>query len=95
MLPEGVTAVPVQGLTWLQGSLKTGDIQLVIKPSKTDYIFIPTRVWNGLMDEGIYTQDYKVKESARLQDRLPGLLRYILGFYEVCLGRKPAWLECL
>ena len=93
VLPDGVTAVPVQSMQWLSGAFMLGSMQLVIKQSKTDFLFILSNVWNVVKQElRVDIKGHRVEgdgtgdgtgATARLRDRLPQLLPSIIGFYEV------------
>ena len=84
LLPEGVLALPVQILGWLQGSFQFGSAgTLVIEQSKTDYIFVLERGWeevSRMLDTKV--QGHRLTNSSDLLPRLPHMLPFIIGFYE-------------
>ncbi|EFJ52636.1 hypothetical protein VOLCADRAFT_102614 [Volvox carteri f. nagariensis] len=45
-----VVVLPVQAIEWLAGRVLCGNINIVIKTSKTDYIFVPEAAWKDCQE---------------------------------------------
>lgn len=72
LLPQGMKAVPVERLCWINGRIDCGAAGIVsVENSKTDYLL--------LMQEGCFLLDVGPVTEALAEQLLP----YIIGFYEV------------
>mmetsp|Transcript_39170 Transcript_39170/g.87168 ORF Transcript_39170/g.87168 Transcript_39170/m.87168 type:complete len:576 (-) Transcript_39170:866-2593(-) len=75
LLPEGVFALPVQGMRWLLGKFECGPDSVEIESSETDYILVVKPVYEHLK----HLLDPEQKPTTTELERfLPGMV----GFYE-------------
>ncbi|KXZ56061.1 hypothetical protein GPECTOR_2g943 [Gonium pectorale] len=82
---ESLVVLPVQTIEWLSASVHVGRTIVVIKSSKTDYIFIPKAAWTKCQEDyGAKLVDgWKLQvERGATAEALLSMLPWIVGLYE-------------
>ncbi|PNH00136.1 hypothetical protein TSOC_014055 [Tetrabaena socialis] len=84
--PEGVMVLPVQTIEWLSATVHLEDTSVIIKSSKTDYIFIPEAAWVKCQEdfgaELFEGWKLRVKAGMTTTDALLSMFGSIIGLYE-------------
>jgi hypothetical protein len=85
-VPADLVVLPVQSTMWLDGVVDLDGTTVIIKPSKTDYMFVQAKAWGVCKATfGASLKDgYKlVTANQTPQDALIFMLRHVVGLYEV------------
>ncbi|EFJ42400.1 hypothetical protein VOLCADRAFT_107241 [Volvox carteri f. nagariensis] len=83
-----VVVLPVQAIEWLAGGVLCGDINIVIKTSKTskmDYIFVPEAAWKDCQERfgAELFEGYKLRvTSGTMTSALLSMLDSVIALYE-------------
>ncbi|EFJ42460.1 hypothetical protein VOLCADRAFT_107261 [Volvox carteri f. nagariensis] len=80
-----VVVLPVQAIEWLAGGVLCGDINIVIKTSKTDYIFVPEAAWKDCQERfgAELFEGYKLRvTSGTTTSALLSMIDSVIALYE-------------
>ncbi|KAG2422256.1 hypothetical protein HXX76_016170 [Chlamydomonas incerta] len=85
MVPAGVKVVPVQSVNWLSATVPCGTSNVLIKPARTDYLYVLEAAWNDCVEKfGANLKDGCKLEvtSGSTADALLSMVDSVIGLYE-------------